>query len=111
MHADTPTPPAPRPARRPDPWFVIVTIVHFVLFPLLIAASYSLSMRNFDSGGPPPPAEPLARWAVKVLSFPLVLPFFLSQAPLRGPAQWVLLLANSVCWGSGVSYAVRRVRR
>jgi len=114
MHDDPPTPPAPptpRPARRLDAWFLTVTIVHFVLFPLLIAKSYSLSMRNFDSGGPPPPAEPLARLAVKVMSFPLVLPFFFSHAALRGSAQWVLMLANSMCWGAGVSCAVRRLRR
>lgn len=111
MHAEPPTPPASRPARRRDPWFVTVTVLHFVLLPVLVATSYSLSMRNFDSGGPPPLAEPLARWAVKILSFPLVLPFFLLHTPLHGPTQWVLLLANSMCWGSGVSYAVRRLRR
>ena len=111
MRGDPSTPPAPRATRRRNRWFVVVTVVHFVLFPVLIATSYSLSMRNFDSGGPPPPAEPLARWAVKVLAFPLVLPFFLLHVPLRGPAQWLLLLANSMCWGSGVSYAVRRLRQ
>ena len=101
---------APAPTRRRNPWFVTVTVVHFVLYPVIIISAYTTSMMDFD-GGPPHPAAAVLRGAMYVMSFPLVLPFYLTMTSVRGPAQWVLLLANSVCWGSAVSYAVRRLRR
>ena len=119
MHTEPPAPPDPgtspstppaKPRRRAS-WFVPVTLAHFLLFPVLIVCSFGTSMRRFDSGGPPTAVERVTHAAVRVMAFPLVLPLFALNVHVDGPGQWALLLANSVCWGSGVSYVVRRLRR
>ena len=117
MHADpelpppSPSPPSPRPRRLPDFAFVAVAVAHFLLNIAVGVSAYSLSMRGFDGNEPPHPAAPVLWQISDVMSFPLVLPFRLMGTPVRGPAVWVLLLANSACWGYAVSWAVDRLRR
>ena len=100
---------APRPQPRRIGLIVIVTVAHLALTIRLLLLTFTQGMSHFDDGSPPSAMEHVVKGAFHVLSFPLLTPLFVFHVNVPGPASWLLVLANSLCWALAVSFLLDRL--
>jgi hypothetical protein len=80
--------------------FVSVTAIHFLTSIVLLFYVFGMGMARFDTGAPEGAAESVMRWALAILSFPLLtLLGRLPVAPFRGLWGYVPFVMNACLWG------------
>jgi|GEM_PF-3258407 hypothetical protein len=89
-----------------------ISATHLVCGFALFAASYGASMDRMDSGLPPSFAESLVSLASGVLWFPAsALAGIAGGGWFSGLWGWPLLVANSLLWGTVMTYATLLLSR
>jgi hypothetical protein len=73
---------------------------HFVVALIAFSVAFSSGMHRFDHGGEPTFIEIFSDTAVNVLWFPFLTLARLTGIHGGGPAEWLLLSANSILWGT-----------
>lgn len=88
-----------------------IALAHFAATSCAFLASFAMGMARFDTGGVETPAEAALGVATQVLMFPLVTASLWLRIGAPGPAGWLIVFANSLCWGLAIAWVIDQLRR
>jgi hypothetical protein len=91
-------------------WSIVINValIHFFLLFISIAFSLSATMNRFDNGGDVTTLEKFVDVLTEILQIPLVILVMKFHIPIPGFLSWPLYLGNSLLWGLGFYWVIKK---